>query len=256
MALANRSPRVVLLLAGLVAGMSGCQQLKSKVLPNLAPKAPMASQALPGEGQPWSGPPSAQQKADIQVAVARSLEKQGEVDRAIEIYLDAVKKDDGQIAAYHRLAVLHDRKGDCKAAEGFYRRALAKEPDNPQLLCDYGYNCYLQRRWAEAESNLRKAIALAPDLARAHNNLALVLARTGTEAEALHEFQQAGCREGQARTNLGFAFMSESRWDDARRQFQLALQADPTSTAAQDGLTTLQAVASNPGSGIPGRRRS
>jgi Flp pilus assembly protein TadD len=113
------------------------------------------------------------------------------------------------------------------------------------LLCDYGYNCYLQRRWAEAEAHLRKALELDPNLGRAHTNLGLVLARNGREAEALREFRHAGCREGPARTNLGFALMSESRWDEARHQFQLALKVDPTLTAAQEGLTTLQAVAGN-----------
>jgi Tfp pilus assembly protein PilF len=183
-----------------------------------------------------------QQKADVAIALARSLEMQGQTDGAIQKYEDAVRMDNKRGDAYHRLAVLHDLKGDCESSYGLYQAAIKNDPDNPELLCDFGYSCYLQSRWKPAEDNLRRAIALKPELGRAHNNLGLLLARTDRPDEALGEFVRAGCSEAQARANLAFALMLEERWKEAQRQFDIALAAEPDLEAAQNGLVALQSL--------------
>ncbi len=151
------------------------------------------------------------------MAIARSLDNQGDTEPAIKAYLDVVNKDPRRADAYHRLAVLHDAKGDSESASNFYQIALKKDPKNAELHCDFGYSCYLQRNWSEAEPQLRRAIALNADCARAHTNLGLLLARTGREKEALVEFRKAGCDEAAARSNLGFALTLEERWPEAQR---------------------------------------
>src|SRR5262245_855110 len=69
-----------------------------------------AGSALPGEatGRADLKP---RQVADVQFAYARSLEKSGELDQARARYSEAVKHDPGRADAWHRLAILHDRKG-------------------------------------------------------------------------------------------------------------------------------------------------
>jgi tetratricopeptide (TPR) repeat protein len=185
-------------------------------------------------------PLTAEQKADVQMAIARSLENQGDTEPAIKAYLEVVKKDSRRADAYHRLAVLHDAKGDSESACSFYKIALKKDPKNAEIPCDFGYSYYLQRNWSEAEPQLRRAIALNSDCARAHTNLGLLLARTGREKEALMEFRKAGCDEAAARGNLGFALTLAEHWPEARRQFELALAADPNSTMAKDGLAAIR----------------
>ena len=99
----------------------------------------------------------------------------------------------------------------------------------------------MQRNWADAGVNLRRALEIRPEFARAHINLGLLLARTYHESEALAEFSKAGCDEVSARCNLAFALTLEERYEEARRQYELALVADPSATAAKKGLATLQA---------------
>ena len=84
-------------------------------------------------------------------------------------------------------------------------------PKYPDLLCDYGYSLYLQRRWAEAEGTLRKAVAEAPRHQRSHCNLGLVLAQTERKREALAEFQQEGCDASAAQANLGLVLAMNNR---------------------------------------------
>ena len=144
--------------------------------------------------------------------------------------------------AYHRLALLHDRQGDCQTATEYYQQALERNSENSELHCDIGYSQYLQQRWQEAESSLRRAIALTPDLGRAHNNLGLVLARTGREQESLEEFARAGCDQADAHANLAHAMMLSNRWNEEQIEFRRALDTNPDLPAARDGLRSLRSL--------------
>ena len=195
-------------IASIVVGLAGCQQL-SGTLARVIKKNPAPQQTAAAVKTVPGKPLTAQQKADVQMAVARSLENQGQTEQAIKVYEEVVKKDGHRVDAYHRLAVLHSKKADFKAADRYYQTALKKAPKNAELLCDLGYCCYLQKQWKKGEGNLRRALAIQPELARAHNNLGLLLARTGRDDEALKEFARAGCGEAEARANLGLALMLE-----------------------------------------------
>jgi len=236
----RNGPQAVLITL-LALGLSGCQQLGS--LWNKTPnKDQTARAAQPTERLQWTGPVKPEQKADVQMAVARSLENQGQTDQAIKVYLEVLKKDNRRVDACHRLALLYDKKGDGEAARTYYQIALKKDPKNADLLCDFGYSCYLRKQWADAETGFRRAIALDHDHARAHNNLGLLLAHTNRPSEALQEFATAGCSEAAARSNLAFALSLEGRLPEAEQQFELALAADPNLKTAREGLAKLRSA--------------
>ena len=187
----------------------------------------------------WSAQPTSQQKNDVQMAVALSQERQGQPGNAIRIYSEIVARDKKHAAAHHRLAMLYEKKGDAASALKHYREAVKYEPKNAEIQCDYGYCCYLRRDWPTAESSLRKAAELQPGLARAHNNLGMLLMRTGRPDEALREFLQAGCNEPAARTNMALALTLEGRFDEAERLYRQALTSAPDLKPAQEGLAAL-----------------
>jgi tetratricopeptide (TPR) repeat protein len=115
---------------------------------------------------------------------------------------------------------------------------------------------YLQRRWAEAETAFHQALAVAPEHARAHNNLGLLLARTDRPEPALQQFRLAGCDLAQARVNLAFALALDAHWDEARRQYESALAADPTCEPARTGLQDLDRLVAHTRPGyVPGTLR-
>jgi Tfp pilus assembly protein PilF len=185
---------------------------------------------------------SAAQAADVQVALARTLEKRGDEEGARATYAEALKQDPKRTEALVRLAVLCDRQARFKESEELYRRALAARPNDADLHCNRGYSLYLQQRWAEAEQSLRHAVSLRPDHLRAHNNLGLVLTRAGREAEALEEFRRGGCNEADAHSNVACALMLGDNWPAARQHYEFALAANPTSASAQKGLQALAAL--------------
>lgn len=200
-----------------------------------------------GEGAPGTPPEpnvtlSRSQLADVQVALARSLEARGEAKQAAELYAEAIEKDPNRADACVRLAVLLDKEGRFEESIDWYRRAIQLQPDNASGLCNMGYSLYLQQRWAEAEQALRRAIALNPDHQRAHNNLGLVLARTGQAQEAMESFRRAGCTDADAHLNLAYELRLNGAWTEARREYERALALQPDSAPARKGLEGLEVL--------------
>src|SRR5215213_2420160 len=221
--------------------LSGCQSpiSKPKLNFNLFSWASPATTSPP-EPTPV---PNASQKAELQMSMGHSMEREGRLEEACTVYEEVLKNDKHRIDAYQRLAVVNDQLGNFEESDKFYAKGLKRDPKNAELLCDRGYSFYLQNRDKEAEQTLRQAIVLNPRLARAHNNLALVLAHSGRNDESLSEFSQAGCREADARVNLAFCMMARREWTTARQELQRAVTADPDSPSIKHGLAYLRSKA-------------
>ena len=229
---------------GLIVTLSGCRPLGGPLTfqsPGRGNEDVQGTAAASKSTKPGLLPEG--EKAEVQIAMARTMEHQGRSDEAKKIYQEVIRREPGRSDALHYLALLLDHQGECAAAEEHYRQALRFDAHNPELHCDHGYSLYLQQRWPEAEASLRQALALDPDHRRAHNNFGLLLARTGREQEALGAFAKAGCSQAEARANLAFAMTLGERWNDAQQQFQSALAADPNLQVAREGSQALQAVA-------------
>jgi Flp pilus assembly protein TadD len=214
-------------------GLAGCQQLSSR---------PGASRASWKNGTKTEGPITPAQEADVQISMGREAEVHGDLEQAMAAYRAALLRDDRRADAYLRLAVVHDKQGKFREAAEFYRKALTLRPGDPEIYCDMGYSFYLQRRWAEAEMNLRQALAVNPSHQRAHNNLALVLVRNDRLEDALAEFRRGGSDPAQAHNNLAFALTMDRRWDAARAEYQRVLALNASSPVAKARLDQLNAM--------------
>ena len=183
-----------------------------------------------------------EQKAEIRLALAISAERQGRTEEAKSAYQEIIQVAPQQAEAHHRLAVLLSHQGECQAAEEYYRQAVQIQPTHARLHGDQGYNYYLQEKWGEAEASLRRAIELDSRLVHARNNLGMLLARTGRQQEAMHQFIKAGCDRAQARANLALAMALEGHIESAREEYQRALQHNPDLKGARDMLAHLESL--------------
>ena len=204
---------------------------------------PAATAATPTPFTPVSMPtewPDEKKAAsDLKLALAKMVDQQGSIDEAIGNYEQMLGSDPQNLALIRRVAVLYDKKGQPDKSEPFYQRALLAGANDASLLCDYGYHCYLQRRWADAEVHLRKSLEMDSHQSRARGNLALVLARTQRIEEALQQFAEAGCTRADAHANVAFALASEAQLESAEQQYRQALAADPQHKRAREALTAL-----------------
>jgi Tfp pilus assembly protein PilF len=220
-------------LASLLIGAAGCQFPDFRGVRDSAQNTPSGKDVARL---------SDRQVADVQLSMGHSYENQGDFNRAVDAYHEAIEKDPQRATAYWRLAVVRDRQGNVHESETLYRQALKREPKNADMHCDFGYSLYLQRRWAESEDHLRQAVGLKPALRRAHNNLGLLLAQTERGDEALAEFRKSGCQDAEAHTNLAFVLTLNRRWDEAREQYELALEKNPSAEGAKTGLENLNTL--------------
>lgn len=90
-------------------------------------------------------------------------QRAGRAEAAIAAYQEALRRDDGLIAAHVNLGVLLLRqRRDPEAAEACFRRALRVQPTLADAHANLGNALMGQGRFAEAEAAYRQAITSAP----------------------------------------------------------------------------------------------
>jgi tetratricopeptide (TPR) repeat protein len=84
-----------------------------------------------------------------------------------------------------------EQRGDPAAAISFYRRAIAIDPDVAEAHNNLGVLLAGQGLYAEAAEQFRAAVRLRPRDALALRNLALALERSGDLPGALEQYEAA-----------------------------------------------------------------
>ncbi len=185
-----------------------------------------------GENTTFHQTATDRQRYQVHLDFGRVFENQGNFDRAIQEYQDALTaaetkrhagfKPADQALAHRRMAAVFDRLGRFPQAEDHYKKALKLSPKDAKVWNDSGYSYYLQGRWGEAEQALKTALKLAPEDARVRTNLGLTLAAAGRSQEALPFLSRS---EGDAvgHANLGYLLASTGQFEQARREYEKAL---------------------------------
>lgn len=116
-------------------------------------------------------------------------------------------------------AATRARNLDYRSDETLWRRTVEEQPDNQRARVAYGVTLFGQRRFAEAEAQLRAALALEPNDAVATGRLGGVVAAQGRIDEAIGLFERAarltGRRDAQVLMMLAAAQAEARRFGDA-----------------------------------------
>ncbi|ADZ71185.1 tetratricopeptide repeat protein [Polymorphum gilvum] len=163
---------------------------------------------------------------------ALALQQAGEVEKAQRIYKAVLKKAPNSPDANHLLGVSYRQLGFPRRGLDFIRKAIALAPDRAP------YHANLARTLSDipgtpAEEVLaaaEKAVALNPGLAEAHNMKAIALNRLGrdTEAEEIFRFLIAAHpRHADAHRNYGVLLRDRGDHKEALRFFEAAALLDP-----------------------------
>ena len=113
-----------------------------------------------------------------------------------------------------------------------------------EALFHQGTTCLSERRLGEAETLLRQALAIAPELAEAHANLALALEWGGRLAEAEASYRSAlSLQDDNAdiQRNLGALLARQHRVAEAEQAYRRAIELAPTSPGHWSNLGVLYA---------------
>jgi tetratricopeptide (TPR) repeat protein len=153
-------------------------------------------------------------------------------ERALGPAYRATHFDPRSAAAWNTLGTVFERLRRFDDAQHAYEAAAQRAPAEGWPLNNL---CHLElerRRLDAAQARCEAALKLEPDLAAAHNNLALVFAAAGSFERAEQEFLAAG-DSASANYNLGLVYLADGRYDTAAERFEAAVKARPGFTAAK-----------------------
>jgi tetratricopeptide (TPR) repeat protein len=115
----------------------------------------------------------------------------GGLRRAEALYRKALQKDPNDPNALHLLGVIAYQCGEVGTALQLIERALPALPKVPDAHLNYGNALCEAGKLAEAVASYRRALALKPDYGMAHNNLAAALNQQEEFATGLASSEQA-----------------------------------------------------------------
>lgn len=185
---------------------------------------------LPAAPKQWQEVEATSPNADevsetSQLAMARLLERRGEIPQAEQFYRAILAANPNCAMAHHRLAVVLARQARFEEVEKHLLAAEQLGTTSADLFNDLGYAYYLQQRLPEAEQALRRALQQDPRHDAATTNLGLVLGTQGRYDEALALFKQTGS-EAEAYANLAYVFAQTGRLQQAEETYLKALTLD------------------------------
>ena len=127
-------------------------------------------------------------------------------------------------------AMTHARNRDYWSDERIWADTVEKRPGNPRARLNYGVDLSMERRYTEAEQQLREAVRLKDTSAPAHGNLGAVLCAVGRLDEGIAHLERALALDPaytDAYPNLGEAFAAQGRRAFAAKYFALAVDVAP-----------------------------
>jgi serine/threonine protein kinase/predicted negative regulator of RcsB-dependent stress response len=183
-------------------------------------------------------------KANAYVDLGRAYEKNENLDKSMECYLEATKRDQQSAAAFLRLGILYGRRQDLKSATEAFGKAetLYQVMSNPEGLAEVqfqrGFLLSKNRELAEAKIQLEKAMATSRtadnryQLVKTQLQLSSVYYAEGNSERAKEiateaiEMAQANNIRNLATTgliDLGYTLISRGELNEARKYFKQAL---------------------------------
>lgn len=171
----------------------------------------------------------------------------GCLEGALEAYRQAIAIDPSRWEVYLNLAFLLEVRADYAQAENFYRYAIRLKPDCVPAWSGLGETCLRLRRPSDAIPCFAEALNLAPS-AELYCNLAqaqLLCRQYAGAAESARKATALHPRFALAHAHEARATMLQSRFVEAQRIFEIALEADANCASAMVGLANVHSILCN-----------
>lgn len=202
-------------------------------------------------------------KANAYVDLGRSYEKRENLDKAIECYLEATKRDSQSAAAFLHLAILYGRRQDWKNADDAFGqaekiyKAMSNQEGSAEVFYQRGALLAKAGRLSEAKAQLEKVLeSLQNDdnkyqLVKTQLQLSSVYHVEGnterakevaTKAIGLAQASNIRSLATNGLIDLGYTFLNRGEFGEARSYFKQALdfaQRDKTPRSEARALLAL-----------------
>lgn len=208
---------------------------------SLAAAAVLAACAVSGCGGRAPAPePGVVQslRATARLAQGRAAEARGDTKAAEAKYIKALRRDPDHTPSLKRLAEIYTARGNYDQALHYWKRHLEAAGRTADAYNDLAY-CFDLAGWADpAEAAYLRGVEEDPTNTRCRTNYGLFLARHGRPNEAILHLRN-GMPPADAHYNLATVLEDTGDRRAARAEYQKALNLDP---ALDDARTRLAAI--------------
>ena len=155
----------------------------------------------------------------------------GEYDKAVAQFREATTLDPTSDDAFRGLADAYEKLNKPNEAEATFRKAISLRPQYWGGYNWLGFFYWQQGRYDDAARMFKEVVALMPDNFRGYSNLGAMYVVQGRYAQAIDALQKSLALRPTVEVydNLGNAYFSMRRFDEAARNFEEGLKFDKTS---------------------------
>jgi serine/threonine protein kinase/Tfp pilus assembly protein PilF len=185
------------------------------------------------------------EKAQVYFDLGRAYENNDEVEKAIESYLETIKHDTSDAAAFLHLGMLYSRQQNMDGARDAFQKAETLYTAQSDLegvtevLYQRGYGLKMLNHLPEARDQLNKALDLTNATSNQYQRVRVLLVSSSvsaTEGQAAQAERQANQAIDLARANgmenqategliwIGNTFLVRGGYDDAEKYYTQALE--------------------------------
>lgn len=180
---------------------------------------------------------TAQERVQLTIAEAQLLRDAKQHQAAFDLLDSALAKEPEQTELLYETALMAEKLGRMEVLETNLRKLIALKPDSAQAYNALGYSLADRNlRLGEASELIEKALALSPDDPFILDSRGWLLYRQGKLAEALKQLERAyGLRaDAEIAAHLGEVLWMLERRDDARRIWREAQKKEPGNEVLAD----------------------
>lgn len=172
----------------------------------------------------------------------------GEDQKALEFFQEAIEKDPKNTRAWNGLGYCHVGLNNPAEAIAAYQNAIKSNPDDEALYFILG-NYYVKLgQQREAINSYQQSIRMKPDFVEAHFKLGVVYSQLGRVDESKDAFETAirlNPNATPAHFNVGIAYAHLGRYQDALEANQEVLRIDPEFAPAHNNIGRLYHIIGN-----------
>jgi Tfp pilus assembly protein PilF len=215
----------------------------TRVVDARTPAPPAAPELDPVTGDRVSNAPAGELDKTLareNLARARELFGQNDINTAINCLLMAVQLDKELWDAHNLLGIAYEMKGMRSKALESLETALKADKDQPEHLNDFGYILIKNGEYSRAVKYLKRAVKAQPDNQRFLNNLGLALVETGKLDDAYKAFEKA-MGEFDGRMNMATRLLRKGYDKEAIKHLEKCRAMQPNSMDILYRLSVLYA---------------
>lgn len=168
-----------------------------------------------------------------------AFRQKGYYAEALKEYKLALERNEDENLVRQAMAEVHLLKKEATAAIELYDQILLAQQDSPKLWCERGVALHQQGQHAAAAESYRRALALDPAYAIAHNNLGVAQYQAGDTEAAIESFRGALSTQPsfvKAWLNLALLLFRGKRLQLGLEAYRQVLTTEPEQPVAWNGI--------------------